>query len=511
MISRHIHCKPANDDYRRLARYIADANHEGEKCLGSWTAGCWMDGNYNLAVREVQDVQDLNTRSAQEKTYHLIVSFRPEDEAKLTLKDFQAIESEFAQALGFADHQRHCGVHKNTTHMHLHVAYNMIHPEKLTRHEPYRDYHKRDRVCRELEQRFDLVVDNGRDPDRPPQRGNDKAKTYEANSGQQSFSAYVRERKDRLDVELKKARTWQQAHEVLAGFGLAVEVRGNGCVIKDRFGKQQIKASELGREFSKGGLEKRFGPFRPGVDVNIEAHDRYSANPRHRDPERGQLWQEFLGQIEIKKERYESLKTRSSAEVATIREKWKRKQREIRLRTDLTMKDKRTLVSLAKMHSLKEENAFWETTTAARANIREEFPFYSWNGFLKMKAESGNEVALAVLQSLKQHVDEEEVTPPKPKPGVTHQVDNQGNILYLLSDGGMIKDCGQAIHFSANSPSAKALAQDLARRKFGPKFGFLGNTIKRVGKVMSKQERAIQAKIFAEAARKSREAGLERW
>lgn len=205
----------------------------------------------------------------------------------------------------------------------------------------------------------------------------------------------------------------------------------------------------VGREYSKGGLEKRFGPLRPGVDVNVQPHDRYSASPRHRDPERGQLWQEFLGQIEIKKERYESLKTRSSAEVATIREKWKRKQREIRLRGDLTMKDKRTLVSLAKMHSLKEENAFWETTTAARANIREEFPFYSWNGFLKMKAESGNEVALAVLQSLKQHVDEKEVTPPKPKPGVTHQVDNQGNILYLLSDGGMIKDCGQSIHFSA--------------------------------------------------------------
>ena len=107
-------------------------------------------------------------------------------------------------------------------------------------------------------------------------------------------------------------------------------------------------------------------------------------------------------------------------------------------------------------------------------------------------------------------MDDKEVTPPKPKVGVTHQVDNQGNILYLLLDGEMIKDCGQAIHFSANSPSAKALAQDLARRKFGPKFGFLGNTIKRVDKVMSTQERAIQAKIFAEAARKSREAWLER-
>lgn len=155
------------------------------------------------------------------------------------------------------------------------------------------------------------------------------------------------------------------------------------------------------------------------MNLNVQPHDRYGASPRHRDPERGRLWHEFLGQIEIKKERYESLKTRSSAEVATIREKWKRKQREIPLRADLIMKDNRTLASLAKMQSLKEENAFWETAAAARATIREEFPFHSWNGFLKMKAESGNEVALAVLQSLKRHVDEKEVTQPKSKPGVT--------------------------------------------------------------------------------------------
>jgi len=35
-------------------------------------------------------------------------------------------------------------------------------------------------------------------------------------------------------------------------------------------------------------------------------------------------------------------------------------------------------------------------------------------------------------------------------------------VLYLLSDGRMIKDCGQAIHFSANSQAAKAMAQEIA-------------------------------------------------
>lgn len=78
---------------------------------------------------------------------------------------------------------------------------------------------------------------------------------------------------------------------------------------------------------------------------------------------------------------------------------------------------------------------------------------------------------------------------------------------YLLSDGGRGKDFGQA---PISNPAVKGMAQDQAQRNFEPKLGFLGNTIKRVDKVMSKQERAIQTKIFAEAARKSREARLER-
>ena len=81
-------------------------------------------------------------------------------------------------------------------------------------------------------------------------------------------------------------------------------------------------------------------------------------------------------------------------------------------------------------------------------------------------------------------------------------------MLYLLSDGGMVKDVGQALYFSADSSSAKAVAQDLAWRKFGPKFGFLGNTITKVDKVMSKQERFIRIKGCAEEARKSRGVGL---
>ena len=72
---------------------------------------------------------------------------------------FKAIEQRFAVALGYTDHQRHCGVHKNTANLHMHVAYNMIHPGKYTCHKEFRDFWIRDKVCRAVEKEFGLTVD----------------------------------------------------------------------------------------------------------------------------------------------------------------------------------------------------------------------------------------------------------------------------------------------------------------------------------------------------------------
>ena len=65
MISKRVNRKAENDNYRRLANYIADASHEGEKSLMSWCAGCWAGegedpDNYELAMQEVIDTQALN-------------------------------------------------------------------------------------------------------------------------------------------------------------------------------------------------------------------------------------------------------------------------------------------------------------------------------------------------------------------------------------------------------------------------------------------------------------------
>ena len=125
MISKRIGIEPKNDNYARLAVYIADAGHESEKALLSWCSGCFGDDDYAAGMEEAMKTQAMNTRAGA-KTYHLVVSFRPEDEARLTPEVFNTIEERFAAALGYADHQRHCGVHKNTTNLHMHVAYNMF-------------------------------------------------------------------------------------------------------------------------------------------------------------------------------------------------------------------------------------------------------------------------------------------------------------------------------------------------------------------------------------------------
>jgi hypothetical protein len=389
MISRRIARKPENDNYRRLANYIADANRGGEKCLMTWCAGCWAGDDYELAIQEVADTQALNTRTLKEKTYHLIVSFRPEDEASLTPATLKEIESELAKALGFEEHQRHCGVHKNTANLHMHVAYNMIHPEKLTRHDPFRDYHTRDRVCRELEKRFGLTVDNGREQERlqgRPRLG-DRAATVEAHTGQQSFEGYAMGHRIDILSSLERAGNWQVLHRTLALLGLEIKPHGNGLVIKDRHGKHTIKASRLDRSLAKGGLEKRFGPFQPSCVAadNIPSQERYEAKPLHHDSERGKLFAEYQAELARRKAAFAALKNQQQVRKDEITGIWERKRREI-ADMALTKRDRFALLKLARQHEAQARRMVLREMVTLKQMVNEAVPYVSWSAFLRGQA-----------------------------------------------------------------------------------------------------------------------------
>lgn len=399
MISKKVGISPKYDNYARLAEYIADAGHKGEKSLMHWCAGCLGDDDYGNGIAEAVDVQAMNTRTEKSKTYHLVISFRPEDEAKLTPEVFRAIEERFAVALGYTEHQRHCGVHKNTANLHMHIAYNMIHSEKHTRHDSFRDYWKRDKVCRELEQEYGLVVDNGRNKDKQPSLG-EKAALIEAHTGQQSFESYAKAHRDTVLRALAATPDWQAFHEGIARYGLEIKPHNNGAVIADRHNRRRtVKASAVDRGLSLKKLEEKLGPYLPARGLEkIPEQNQYQSIPLHRSPERGTLFAEYQQGIEKRKTGLAGVKDQEDAVLAAIKEKWAVKRRELE-RLNIAKKNRRNLLQLARKHEAEETARAKLSFQPPREAIREEVPFLSWNGFLQHKADQGNETALAILRS----------------------------------------------------------------------------------------------------------------
>jgi len=388
MISRRIQCKPGNDNYRRLANYIAGAgpHPEQDKVLFCWAEGCWAGDDYEWGIHEVVATQDMNLRSQKEKTYHLIVSFRPEDNDKLTPEIFKEIEQTFATALGFGEHQRHCGVHQNTGNLHLHIAYNMIHPERLTRHEPFRDFHTRDRVCRELEQRFGLAVDNGRGQSQTPEaeRLGDKPATMEAHSGLESFESYAKSKREALLHAMQDATSWRDVHVTLAVHGLAIDPHGNGLAIRNRHGKQACKASAVDRSLSKSRLEARFGPYQqPGPEVSgilsLECY-RPRPNVRHRDSGNGELFKAWQDAMAARRTELETLRHAAQAEVAAISDYWRKTRQDI-AQMPVSRRDRAALLHRARQNERQVKHRFFERGGLQRDQFRKEKPFLTWAAF----------------------------------------------------------------------------------------------------------------------------------
>ena len=83
--------------------------------------------NLGYAIKDMDLTQQLNHRATTNKNYHYVVSF-PEGE-KPSREILENIEEVLSTAIGYKDHQRLIAVHKDTAHLHMHVAINRVHPE----------------------------------------------------------------------------------------------------------------------------------------------------------------------------------------------------------------------------------------------------------------------------------------------------------------------------------------------------------------------------------------------
>jgi hypothetical protein len=257
LIAKQISMRAARkSDFLSLVSYITDPQNKQERVGAVRVTHCRQEGPLD-ATLEVLAIQALNTRAVSDKTYHLLVSF-PSGEAPAD-EVLQATEARLVESLGYAEHQRVSAIHHDTDHLHIHIAINKIHPLRHTLHEPYRAFRTLGEICGQLEAEYGLQRTNHA----PLKVGSEnRAADMERHSGIESLLGWLQRE---CVAELSAAHSWQELHESLGRRGLSLSLRGNGLVILDPTGLA-VKASSVGREFSKGQLEARLGRYQSKAD-----------------------------------------------------------------------------------------------------------------------------------------------------------------------------------------------------------------------------------------------------
>lgn len=146
--------------WSRTSDYILDTKEstiKGEKVASYRVTNCGTDDPAAAAIL-IQATQAANTRSKADKTYHLVYSFPPGEHPSLEV--LHAIEDELCASIGYADHHRVSAVHKDTDHLHVHVAINKVHPTGLQNIEPYYDKRQLMKACERLEIEYGLERTN---------------------------------------------------------------------------------------------------------------------------------------------------------------------------------------------------------------------------------------------------------------------------------------------------------------------------------------------------------------
>lgn len=252
MIAKHVPMRAAaSSDFAGLVEYITDAQDKTQR-LGAVAVTNCEAASLPAVIGEVLATQRQNTRAAGDKTFHLLVSFRAGEEPDAAT--LSAIEARLCEGLGYGEHQRVSAVHHDTDNLHIHVAINKIHPQRLTMHEPFQSYRTLAELCASLERDYGLEADNHQSR-RSVAEG--RAADMECHAGIESLVGWVR--RECLEA-MRAAPSWAALHQVMTESGLVLRARGNGLVVEATDGTR-VKASTVARDLSRPALEARLGPF----------------------------------------------------------------------------------------------------------------------------------------------------------------------------------------------------------------------------------------------------------
>ena len=487
MIAKHIAMNAATkSSFPRLVRYLADSQGKAVRIAAVRITNCMNDAA-EVAVLEILNTQAMNTRSAADKTYHLIVSFRPgEDPGVATLA---AIEDRLCDALGFAGHQRVSVVHDDTDNLHLHVAINKIHPTRCTIHEPFQAYRILAKLCDKLEDDYALQKDN-HTPGKTASEN--RAADMEHQTGTESLLGWI---KHECKERMRGAQSWDELHALMLDNGLRLHPQGNGLVITAADGTT-VKASSVGRGFSKPQLEQRLGPFKAGPDqARPRPARRYEKKPLASSVDTVELYARYRAtQIEAAERRvrdWNQARARKERRIDAAKRAVNLKRAALKLVSMPRPAKKLMYAALSRARS-EEIAAIKLMYRRERQAIDQRQRRCQWADWLRREAGTGDLEALAALRERRQggaqmgNAVNGDTQPPRPaRPSGHDSVTRKGTIICHVG-GSAIRDDGDSLQVSLGADQAALLsALQMATARFGERIAVNGSDAFREGILMA--------------------------
>ncbi|GGM25746.1 hypothetical protein GCM10009425_40600 [Pseudomonas asuensis] len=461
--------------------------------------------------------------------YHVILSW-PSHESPSDSQAF-ACGLHAVKAVGMEGHQYVFAIHRDTDNVHLHIAVNRVNPDSFNAVYPDRDYFKLDRAMRELEIKYGWTHDNG--PHAVFERGGKKvidwastkfdskgkiptkAADMERYGAEESLFSYARaEPRKALTAALKNSDlTWQQLHDVLAKYGLALKEKGQGFAIYDLFNDKTtpIKASDMHEQLSKSRLLKRLGDFqnsspniKPIIKYNKFVEPKRDPNIREeRRQERAEARRKLREQYNDYKKTFvfQRLNTADvKAQFAAIRDESRRKRLLVKttvsdpaarkaqysiiafetLRNRERLKRKLKVEREALKNSPANKRLSYKEWVEKQAALGEQAAISQLRAFAYAEKRKESELSRSFTNNSVNGIKSTEPSEPLAKsesPDVTYRVRRDGAVVYRVNtDKPCFVDHGPYIEILARGESTqKVLAAVMhAREKYGASFDFTG-------------------------------------
>lgn len=240
--------------FKGLSNYLEGGGQEAEKMEWKEVRNLADDhpGHY---TRMMEDTAEMSR--AEKPVYHLSVSYSPEDNPSRAamVNDADSI----LKHMELDDHQAVIISHTDKDYKHMHLMVNRVNPDTGKAWNPWNDRQKYRLKLREIEasRGYQQLLKMEREP---PSIGLTRGEYKQLEQhGVEKMPLKAKTEFYQVHEIFDQAKGWEDVRQSLNEIGLDVRRKGRGGVLHDAASGKTMKLSRVGREYSLGRLESKFG------------------------------------------------------------------------------------------------------------------------------------------------------------------------------------------------------------------------------------------------------------